>query len=63
MSPPTFMSLYMYSKPHSMVYDITDLEVLQICIRDPNKNRSAVSRLHLLLAKVRSVILTISALH
>lgn len=45
------------------MYDITDLEVLQICISDPNKNRSAVSKLHSLLAKVRSVILTTSALN
>lgn len=37
-----------------MVYDITDLEVLQVCISDLNEDRSAGSELRLLLAKVTS---------
>lgn len=36
-----------------MIYDITGLEVLQVC-SDLNKDRSDESKLHLLLAKVRS---------
>lgn len=35
-----------------MVYDITDLEILQVCISDLNKDRSAEPELHLLLAKL-----------
>lgn len=37
-----------------MIYDITGLEILQVYISDLNKDRSDESKLHLLLAKVRS---------